>query len=122
MALFAFDSKLDFPWKLKHTISIIQSYLEVYWIVPYLQYFSLTSYIIIFFMGVLIVTIQCALFGYISYTFQKKKTPFQWSLQALRLFLNCTMTVFFVPLLTLFLSMNRCKKYEEKTELAHEMF
>jgi len=118
---FPFYTASKFPWKADSLLSYIQTFLNVFQLVAWLAKLDLTTYIVVFYLCIVLVCLVILDIFYVSYSFQKKKFKFLWPLQALRYICGLFVTVLFLPLLETFTSILSCDMQPDGT-YTHSMF
>ena len=71
MLLFPFSPITNFEWKNGSFTEVVQSYLKIFWLYPYLEKTNSTIYIITFYACVVLLLIIIIDIIYVSYSFQK---------------------------------------------------
>jgi hypothetical protein len=64
---------------------------------------------IMFYVGIFIIAFVLICFAYVSYSYTKKKFAFVWPLHALRTLASLFVTILFIPLLDVFISISDCQ-------------
>lgn len=122
MLQFPFDDKISAVWKSSGVLNIVFQFFNFFNLINYLQdaitwnTFVATFYITIVFIVLILLDII-----YVSYSFQRKKFAMVWPLLLLRTIVTLTVTVLFIPITELLLSMFSCTT-NSTGELVFDLF
>ncbi len=128
---FPFSGDAQFPWKASSIYDSLVSVIEIFQIVKYLSDFPWYTYLIVFYMGIMLVVLVILDIVYVLYSISRKKFTFIWPLKALTGFCSIFLTVLFLPLLSipfrllrieLFVSMISCKKSATSADYVHTYY
>jgi hypothetical protein len=80
----------------------------------YLGFFNWIVYVLLFYIGILMVGLTIIDIFYVSYAISKKKFSYLWPIKALRSVCGLFVTALFLPLLELFFSMMACERNDNE--------
>lgn len=132
LLVFPFNSDARFPWRAGSIFTSLQSIIEVFQIINYLTNFPWFTYLIIFYLGILLVLLVILDMVYVLYSIARKNFAVVWPLKALTSFCSIFVTVLFLPLLSiftdfytkieLFVSMLTCVKSQNGKYFVHSFY
>ena len=108
LMVFPFSDDIEFPWNAGNFFTSIRSFMEAFQLVAYFSNFPWSIYLAIFYIGIVLVILIIIDIIYVFYSMTQKKFAFIWPLKILASFCSVFVTVMFLPLLKLFMSMISC--------------
>ncbi len=100
LMVFPFSGNADFPWKAGSVYNNFESIIETFQIVNYLSNFPWLTYLIVFYLGILLVLLVILDIIYVMYSLTRKNFAYLWPLKVLTSFCSIFVTVLFLPLLS----------------------
>lgn len=83
-------------------------FFNVFQVDTLFYYIDYTTFLVLFYAGILVVVLVMIDIFYVSYSFQQKKFKYVWPLKVLRSVCGLLVTVFFLNFLELFVSFLKC--------------
>jgi len=115
--ILVFNNNVDFPWRNETFVTYFIFGLSLLQIEFWSSKLTWYSYLAVFYFFILIVFLVIIDIIYIGYSFSVKRFAVMWPLYVLRSTCSLFVTVLFMPLIDLFMSMAQCQV--ENGELAH---
>ncbi|MDR3548414.1 MAG: hypothetical protein P4M11_09160 [Candidatus Pacebacteria bacterium] len=100
LMVFPFSNDAQFPWNASNLLSSLQTVIQVFQVISYLSNFPWNTYLVIFYLGILLVILVIVDIIYVLYSMARKKFTFIWPLKALTSFCSVFVTILFLPLLS----------------------
>ena len=113
LMVFPFSGDAKFPWNAGSLLTSLQNIIEFFQVISYFSNFPWATYLVIFYLGILLVLLVIVDIIYVLYSMARKKFAVIWPLKALTSFCSIFVTVMFLPLLKLFVSMISCHKNDD---------
>jgi len=110
LMVFPFSGDANFPWNAGNLLTSLQTVVEAFQLINYLSSFPWETYLAVFYLGILLVVLVIVDIIYVLYSMARKKFACIWPLKALTSFCSLFVTIMFLPLLKLFVSMISCHK------------
>ena len=88
-------NQIGFPWGQDDIVFYLQWVFNIFQLSTLYGYITYTTYIVFFYIGILVVILILIDIAYVSYSFQQKKFKYVWPLKLLRSVCAFLVTVFF---------------------------
>lgn len=100
LMVFPLNSDVEFPWRAGSLYDSFETVVDTFQVINYLSNFTWTTYIVIFYLGILLVVLIILDIVYVLYSLSKRRFALLWPLKLLASFCSVFVTALFLPLLS----------------------
>ncbi len=100
LMVFPFSGDVEFPWRAGDFFNSMEDVIAAFQIISFFTSFPWVTYLLIFYLGILLVVLVILDVIYVLYSIARKKFTLIWPLKALSSFCSLFVTILFLPLLS----------------------